>query len=315
MVFEKTLLGRVIDDRFQILSEAGEGGMGSIFKAKHLEWDDRVVAIKMLHHTLLGDKESRARFEREGKILSSFVHPHVTSFHHFGIWNKRFPYIVMEYVEGISLRDLLTKELRLPLDRCLTISTQICDAMQFAHSQGVVHRDLKPNNVMILDKPTPDYVKLVDFGLARLQPQPGRVGAKLTRTGALIGSMYYMSPEQCQGNDADNKSDIYSLGCAVYEMMSGEPPMVADNPIALMQKHVHEHPAPLADKLRKRVPRQLDDILFKAMAKDPAERYQSMEDLKYDLQMLQWGKMRNIKASKGRRSTLNLFGLRIPGNR
>ncbi|MBY0550971.1 MAG: serine/threonine protein kinase [Candidatus Obscuribacterales bacterium] len=312
MLFEKTLVGSVIDDRFEILAAAGEGGMGSIYKARHMEWDDRIVAIKMLHPTLLGDKESRARFEREGKILSSFVHPHVTSFHHFGIWKKQFPYIVMEYIEGQSLRDVLTADLRLPLDRTLKLCVQMCDALSFAHAQGVVHRDLKPNNVMVLNKPTKDFLKLVDFGLARLEPQPGKSRTKLTRTGALIGSMYYMSPEQCQGYDADNRSDIYALGCVFYEMMSGEPPMVADNPIALMQKHVNESPVALTDKLRQRFPRGLDDVLFKAMAKDPVLRYQTMDELKYDLQMLQWGKTRDIKASQGRRNSMTFFGLRLP---
>ncbi len=219
----------------------------------------------------------------------------------------------MEYLEGCTLRDVINKHTRLPLDRALNVIVQVCDAMNFAHQHGVVHRDMKPNNVMLLDEPKPDFVKLLDFGLARLHAAPGESGAKLTRTGALIGSMYYMSPEQCQGMEADSRADIYALGCMLYEIISGEPPVVADNPIAMMQKHVHDTPISLSIKLgQKNIPRELDDILRKAMAKEPAARYQTMEEFRHDLQLLQWGKTRDIKASTDRRSVLNFFGLRLP---
>lgn len=308
MIADKTLIGLVIDDRFEILSASGEGGMGSIYKARNLELD-RVVAIKLLHATLLKDRENRARFDREGKILAELSHQHITTFHHIGVWKNQHPYIVMEYLEGSTLRDSINSINRLPLERALNVTVQICDAMNFAHSRGVIHRDLKPNNIMLLEQPKVDFVKMLDFGLARLQSPPA--GAKLTRTGALIGSMYYMSPEQCQGENADNRSDIYALGCVLFESVSGEPPVVADNPIAIMHKHVHDTPPSLSAKLGKQIPREFDDILLKAMAKDPADRYQTMDEFRHDLQLLQWGKTRDIKASQ-KRSQRSFFGIKLP---
>lgn len=266
----------------------GEGGTGSVYKA--LERDlNRVVALKILHDTMIGDEESRERFRREGKILSSLSHPNLLVFYRFGIWQDAYPYICMEFLKGTSLRELVDSNSS-SCERLLHIALQICDAMQSAHTAGIIHRDLKPNNVMLLSEPA-DFVKIVDFGLARRKN--GERSQHLTQTGMLVGSVHYMSPEQCAGRPADNTSDIYSLGCMLYELFCGQPPFSADNPIGLMHKHVSEEPERLSSRkgaTTTPMPEGLEFVIHKCLEKDCADRYKSMVELSQDLQMVVRGR-------------------------
>ncbi len=283
--------GAIINDNYQLIAPIGEGGMGSVYKARQLNVD-RIVALKFLHRSQLTDKDSRARFMREGKLLSQFTHAHIPAFYEFGLWNAQYPYIAMEFLEGKSLRAILTESSRMSWTRCLYIATQICEAMAAAHQHGIVHRDLKPNNVMLLLQPSTDYVKIVDFGLARIAGQSFN-SHTLTETGLLIGSIYYMSPEQCMGRKADARADIYALGCILYEALTGKPPLEADTPIAMMHKHVNTLPPPVSSLINDRtMPQALDFVIERAMAKDPAERYQSMQELADDLRLVAAGEGR-----------------------
>lgn len=249
--------------------------MGSVYKARQTDLE-RIVAIKVLHPGFITDVESRARFEREGRALSEMSHDNILFFYQFGFSNS-VPYIAMEYLEGRSLRDIIDHEGKLDWQRAVEISISICKAIGSAHDRGIVHRDLKPGNVVLLNEPSPDFVKIVDFGLARALPGDLTI-QHLTQTGQLVGSVYYMSPEQCRGQQADQRSDVYAVGCVLYEMLTGAPPIVADNPVGLMHKHVSETPLAPSLKLDRRLPRFVDLIVLKALAKDPSLRFQSMEE-------------------------------------
>lgn len=214
--------GTIIDDRFEITASVGDGGMGSVFRARQIGLN-REVALKLLHSSLIGDADSRARFEREGKVLSAMSHPGLPVFYHFGLWNSVFPYIAMEFLEGVSLRSLIDERGKLPWSQVLEIGLQATAGMTASHAHGIIHRDLKPNNIMLVETSTTHpQVKIVDFGLAGFCEKQHE--QKLTNTGLLIGSVHYMSPEQCVGKRADQRSDIYSLGCVLYEALAGSPP-------------------------------------------------------------------------------------------
>lgn len=286
------LAGTQIDDRYEIIRRLGEGGMGTVYLASESELN-RTVAIKMLHHGLLADEEHRARFEREGMILSSLSHPNILKFYRFGLYQSQQPYIVMEYLQGQTLTEFMEGDFP-GLDTGLDIALQIADGLHFAHKHQIVHRDIKPANVFIQDNA---QVKLVDFGLARVVDDSRR--QHLTQTGELIGSVFYMSPEQCVGKAADSRSDIYSCGCLIYEMFAGQPPFTADNPIGLMHLHAYASipsiaESPNAKVTAKDVVRGLDCIVSKSMAKNPDDRYQDILALKADLELLQQRRLTEI---------------------
>ncbi len=231
--------GTIVDDRYEIIAELGDGGMGTVFKARETGLE-RFIALKVLHRELASDTETLSRFEREARILSTLLHPNVIRFYRFGVWHKTMPYIAMELIEGKSLREVLDREKKLSALRCISIAIQICEGMEAARALGIVHRDLKPNNIMLVDQGAEgELVKILDFGLARTR-QGKETAQHLTQTGELVGTVFYMSPEQCRGQTADHRSDIYSAGCLLYEALTGVPPFSAENPIAMMHLHVHE---------------------------------------------------------------------------
>jgi serine/threonine-protein kinase len=237
-------VGKILDARYKVLSPLGSGGMGSVYMAREIALD-RNVAIKVLHANMI-DPENQARFEREGAILSNLSHQHIMTFYRFGIAPDNSSYIAIEYLPGRTLRSILSSETTLDWRRATQIAMQICKALEYSHQLGVVHRDLKPENIMLMDTPEKDYVKLMDFGLAKLLPSESGMEApenqKLTKTGQLVGSINYLSPEQCIGKKPDQRADVYALGCILYESLLGEPPFYADNPMGVMYKHANEKP-------------------------------------------------------------------------
>lgn len=277
--------GTIIDDRYSIIEQLGEGGMGTVFKAREVGLD-RLVALKVLHSTLAGDNQNQTRFKREGKVLGTLMHGNIIQLYRFGIWNKTFPYIAMEFFEGRSLISVIDKETRLPASRVLSVALQVCSAMEAAHAAGVVHRDLSPANIMLpLTGDSP--CKVIDFGLSMFAKSDVTADQKLTRTGTVVGSIYYMSPEQCTGTKADQRSDIYSLGCVLYHALTGTTPFSADNPIALMRQHTSVYPKNLSAHIPpSEIPAGLDNALFRAMAKVPVERYQTMREFRTDLELI-----------------------------
>ena len=275
--------------------------MGTVYKARDTLLD-RVVALKVLDNNRLTDANSRARFEREGIIVSSLKNEHIVTFFNFGISEQDIPFIAMEYLTGETLRTVLDRESALDWKRALNIAVQICDALGYAHERGIIHRDLKPENIMLLKEIEGDSVKVLDFGLATVLPGTGAELQKLTATGKLMGTLKYMSPEQCTGKALDQRSDIYSLSCLIYETVMGEAPYQAASDFALVSQHTSGSPKPFSSFPNKSVPVELESVLLKGMAKDPAARYQSMFDLKGDLQNLIAGKFSLLPKAKASRS-------------
>lgn len=282
--------GRILDNKYNIIRHLGEGGMGTVYCAEESGLK-RQVALKLLHSGFIGDEEHRKRFEREGKILSTLSHPNILKFYKFGFCSG-IPYIAMELLQGAGLDQLIAHE-RLDLSQALGIIVQACSALGYAHREGVIHRDVKPANIFLSESNEKRTVKVVDFGLACALT--GNAAQKLTRTGVLVGSVHYMSPEQCLGKNADHRSDIYSLGAVLYEMCCGSPPFDADNPIGLMHKHVQEELAlhsayPRLNLESGSAAQALNFILQRALAKNPDDRYQSMAEMEADLRSLSQGK-------------------------
>lgn len=279
----KALPGCVLLNRYEIVNEVGRGGMGVVYKARHLKMD-RMVAIKLLHGHLVEDAASKKRFEQEVTATSSLSHPNCVLVHDFDFSPAGQPFLVMEYMEGVSLKDVLKQSGPLGMDEYLSIMIQCCEGLAHAHSKGIIHRDMKPSNVMLVRGDNGRKVKIVDFGVAKIMPRNDGTLMELTRTGDVVGSPHYMSPEQCMGSALDWRSDIYSLGCVMYEAITGRVPLLGENPYQAMYMHIHEVP-PMFGAVRPgfQPPLGLEEIVFRAMAKQLHERYQSAQDVANDL--------------------------------
>ncbi|MBX9690011.1 MAG: serine/threonine protein kinase [Candidatus Obscuribacterales bacterium] len=294
-MLSENLSGQILDDRYQLLEKLGAGGMGSVYKAVQLDLG-RTVAIKVLLADSLLDPDSRKRFLREGKSLAALKHPKIIAFYHFGIWKDKRPYIAMEYVEGEDLRKIINRESKLSWQRALQITIEVAEAMQYVHEQGILNRDLKAQNIMLKKEEGGESVKIIDFGLAKFNKED----EGLTQTGSLLGSVQYMSPEQCKGLSCTAASDIYSLGCVLYEALSGRPPFEAENAIAILNMHVNKYAARLLqDSGNQAFPQGLENCVFKALAKNPQDRYASMSDFAKDLQLIQSGNWQDLSAQTG----------------
>lgn len=269
------LVGTVLDGRFEIEDVLGTGGMSVVYKAKQLRVN-RHVAIKTIRMQLDTKPVYRERFQREISSLFSLSHPNIVTVHDFLIGPDEQPYVVMDYLRGKPLDELIKNEGTLSIERFARITVQICSALDHAHKRGIIHRDLKPSNVVLLDNEN-DFVKVVDFGLAKLNED----NRKLTQSGELWGSPPYMSPEQCLGGGGDARSDVYSLGACMYEMLCGKDPFwYAATIFELIQRHVNTIPAPLHEQCEGLVvPKEIESTVFKALEKNPEDRYQSAQEM------------------------------------
>jgi serine/threonine protein kinase len=274
------LLDTVLHDRYQILSILGKGGMGVVYKGKHL-LIDRIVAIKMLRTDVAYDQQNLMRFQVEAKAASRLNHPNVLAVYDFGVTDDVQPYLVMDYVEGACLAEAIERHGSLDYKRVLGIFIQACNALEHAHNQNILHRDIKPSNIFLLDtEGQKDFVKVLDFGIAKLMGADGQ-GLHLTKTGDVIGSPLYMSPEQCMGQELDVRSDIYSLGATMYECLVGAPPLMGKNAMDTISKHVNEPPKPFTiARPSVSVPPEIEAIVMKSLEKDKAKRYSSMLQFK-----------------------------------
>lgn len=276
--------GQVIDERYELLSLLGQGGMGAVYLARQVELGHN-VAVKFL---TVEDEDSLARFRREGQLLSKLQHGNIVICLGSGMWQEKLPYLVFECLAGETLRDKLDKEKTLPWRQCAQIASQVCAGLAVAHAAGIIHRDLKPDNIMLLEDQGRMQVKILDFGLAKISFGASIDVQRLTRTGALVGTVNYMSPEQCSGRTPDDRADIYALGCIMYEALSGRPPYSADHPMGVIYKHVSHDPEPLPDSLL--LPQALQEIVFTCLAKDAGQRYQTATELQTDLELVLVGK-------------------------
>jgi serine/threonine protein kinase len=289
-VIRDPYLGTVINDRYRVLSLIGKGATSAVYKAEDTELN-QTVAIKILHSHLIADATILRRFEQEAKTDRLLKHPNIPGLRGCSRTSDGIPFLVMDLVEGASLEDAIKAAGWIPAERAIVIFDQVCAALGAAHEKGIVHRDLKPSNIMLTE--TPDgslLVKVLDFGVAKLLPATGNTVLKLTQTGEMLGSILYMSPEQCLDKELDGRSDCYSLGCVMYEALTGKPPLAARTAFETMNKHMTDMPESLA-RVRPDVnwPPGLEDVVFKALAKDPNKRYQKITALQDDLQRLRDG--------------------------
>ncbi len=265
---------RLLGQRYELGEELGYGGMAEVFRA-HDTRLGRDVAVKILRADLARDPNFLARFRREAQSAAGLNHPNIVGVYDTGAQDG-IPYIVMEYVAGRTLRDAVAEDGRLLPRRALEIVGEICAALEYSHRAGIVHRDIKPGNVMLT--PSGD-VKVMDFGIARAASQSA---ATVTQTAQVLGTAQYLSPEQARGEYVDGRSDIYSTGCVLYELLSGVPPFQGESAFAVAYQHVREDPIP-PSRIEPELPASLDAVVLKAMAKNPANRYQSAADFKADV--------------------------------
>lgn len=267
-------------DQYEIIELLGGGAMGLVFKA-HQKSVGRDVAIKFLSHDLGGDELSRRRMEREAHAMGKLKHPGLVGTYEFGISDFGQPYIVMEYVEGIPLSERLQQDDGLDEERAIHFFIQIADAMEYAHRHGVVHRDLKPANIMVTQEPWPDFLKIFDFGIARITAD----SQMLTCPGEVLGSPVYMSPEQCKGEDIDARSDIYTLGVIMYFSLTGTFPVMGTDGRTTMLLKTRNEPTPLSKSAPGlNLHPYLEDLIMRMLRAEAADRPQSMGDVKKDLE-------------------------------
>ncbi|HXQ72591.1 MAG TPA: protein kinase [Pyrinomonadaceae bacterium] len=277
-----SLVGTTLAGKYRIDERLNEGGMGTVYRATHVLME-KTVAIKVLRPSLAADEKIVARFSREARAASRISHPNALTVTDFGEDENGTVFLVMEYLSGRTLKKLIRDEGPLPLTRVVEIIRQVGDALNAAHAQGVVHRDLKSDNIMLIDTMAGDHAKVLDFGIAKINEPEGKRDTELTAPNLVIGTPQYMSPEQCsQDSEIDARSDIYSLGVILYEMLVGHVPFTADSPTMVMMKHLQE-PVPSVLEERSDLPASIGRVIARAMAKLPANRYQTIAELIEDL--------------------------------
>ena len=274
------MIGELLAGRYELQDVVGSGGMSSVYRARDTVLE-RTVAIKILHEQYSDDPEYVERFRREARALAQLNHPNIVTVIDRGEFEGR-QFIVFEHVEGENLKELVDREGQLPVDRALALVHQVARGLAFAHDHGVIHRDVKPHNVLIDED---GVAKVTDFGIARsLEPADG-----LTETGTLLGTSEYIAPEQASGARVDERSDQYSLAVVLYELLTGEPPYAGDNFMAVAMKHIQQ-PVPSVRDVRPDVAPRIDAIVSRAMAKRPDDRFPSTEAMMAALEAAQAGR-------------------------
>jgi serine/threonine-protein kinase len=283
-VVRDPLVGQVLDEKYRLDERLGEGGMGTVYRATHL-LIDRPVALKVLHTRFVEDEAAKHRFRREARAAGRLQHPNAVAVTDFGQTSDGYVYIVMELLEGRTLRDVLAQDAPLSNERAVSLMLQVASAVEAAHEGGVIHRDLKPGNIFVVQrKNLPPVVKVLDFGIAKLAAETldDSDARNLTQTGVMIGTPRYMSPEQCDGEKLTTASDVYSLGIIFYEMLTGETPFNGASPLAIALQHSSKTPRPPRE-LVPTLPAELERVVLHALAKKPAERPQDAGEFREEL--------------------------------
>ena len=274
--------GAIVAEKYQIISLIGEGGVGVVYKAHH-KFLNKLVALKLLRPEYASDQIVVSRFRREAQAADSLKHPNIASVYDYGILADGRPFMVMDFIEGRTLYNVLILHKRLEVRRAVSLFVKICNAVSFAHSHGDIHRDLKPSNIMLVEENGIEIPKLLDFGIAKLLDTEH--SQQLTRTGEFCGSPLYVSPEQCTSGKQDQRSDIFSLGCVICETLTGQAPFHGETVMDTIHKRLHERPPHLMDlNPAADIPPLLNDIVRKTLELDPMNRYQTMDALKADLE-------------------------------
>ena len=266
-------VGKRLDGRYELQEVIGVGGMAVVYKA-YDNIDDRTVAVKILKDEFLASEEFRRRFKNESKAIAVLSHPNIVKVYDVSYGDK-LQYIVMEYVEGITLKEYIEQQGVISWKETVHFTTQILRALQHAHDKGIVHRDIKPQNIMLLENGT---IKVTDFGIARFSRSETR-----TMTDTAIGSVHYISPEQARGDITDDKSDIYSVGVVMYEMLTGQLPFQSDNSVSVAIMQLQTDPVKPRE-INSSIPEGLEQITMRAMQKNPKDRYQSAAEMILDLE-------------------------------
>jgi serine/threonine-protein kinase len=280
------LIMRELPSQYTLLSKISQGGMGAIYKAKN-RYTGAMVAIKvLLLEKAQGREKAMQRFVTEAKAASSLRHPLICPVHDFGITENKVPYLIMDWIDGIALGKKITRDSNMQVGEALRVFEQVATALAYMHQNKVVHRDMKPDNIMLSrDAEGRTIVHLVDFGIAKVMPdeeQGSTHALQLTSDGAVVGTPLFMSPEQARGlADVDWRSDIYSFGCVMYFVLTGEPPFVGPTVIDTIAKHLHQPPKEFPARLK--IPAPLRLLVFKCLEKSPDDRYQNVEQILTDL--------------------------------
>ncbi|HYE13559.1 MAG TPA: serine/threonine-protein kinase, partial [Pyrinomonadaceae bacterium] len=293
------LLGRVLDGKYEITGRLGAGGMGAVYRARRVHIGDE-VAVKVLHTRFVGDETLLERFRREARAAAQLHHPNVVTIHDYGEASgpQGFAYIVMELVAGLSLRELLSREGRLGVPRAVSLMRDVCAGVAAAHRREIVHRDIKPDNIIVLppdDDHDSERVKVVDFGIAKLRDMAS--DSTLTQAGAVVGTPFYMSPEQCRGEPLDARADVYSLGALLYEMLAGSPPFTAPSVTGVIAKHLTEPLPPLPRDLR--APPALEAAVTRALSKDREGRQRDAAEFAREIQSASSSTARPFAGAEG----------------
>jgi len=273
------LIGQTVEGRYRVVERVGSGGMGVVYKVEHVRMG-KIAAMKVLRRDLADDLQAVKRFRREVELVSRLDHPNIIQTFDFGEW-RGLLFLVMEYIRGEDLSAIVKRDGPMPLERALPLFSQVCSALDEAHHHGIVHRDLKPDNIVcLLRRGQEEVVKVLDFGLATFSQQREGMG-EVTGAGSLIGTPYYMSPEQVRSEPTDGRSDLYSLGATLYRVVTGTPVFLADSPMAILNRHLNDDPQPptlRAPELN--LPIGVDFVILKALAKSPENRFATANEMK-----------------------------------
>lgn len=286
VAIQDPLIGTVLAQGYRLMEQIGRGAMGSVYRAESVDDPDEVVAVKVLHKSLLNDVEPVRRFQLEAKLTSRLSHRNIVSVDDYGVIDDGRPYMIMDIIEGTGINDIIEREGPMDVLRALPIFQQLASGLAHAHANNIVHRDVKLSNIMLVNiGQQRDVVKLVDFGIAKefdLDSELASSHESVTAAGQVVGSPLYMSPEQCMGQPLDHRTDIYSLGCVMYYVLTGRPVFSAESVIELMQQQISRQPGSMASP-QHAVPEFVEDIVLNCLAKMPEDRYQSMAEVENEL--------------------------------
>lgn len=277
------VVGAVLDDRFDILGIVSSGGAGDVLKVRHREMD-KIFAAKVMRSASKPKPASLKRFKREAQILCKLQHPNIVAVHSFGMDDRFGPYLIMDLLEGVPLSTVVRTEGPMPLTRASKFFIEICEGMSSAHRLGIVHRDIKPSNVMVVGEGEKQHAVIIDFGAGKLLASEEE--QKLTGTSAMLGTPMYMSPEQCMSKPVDKRSDVYAMGCLMYEVLTGKPPFNGQSAFDVMSKHLNDVPTPPSvANPSVRIPTQLDQVITMSLRKNPEDRFDTFSKIKEAIEL------------------------------